>query len=83
MSVFSPTVGQWGYLNLHLEATEEGAEIILEKALQPQRKTRKMRKRKNTSRRQADKITPWVVFLLFFLDGTRDLVGTVQLQNTL
>lgn len=33
--------------------------------------------------KDADKITPWVVFLLFFLDGTMDLVGTVQLQNTL
>lgn len=82
MSVLSPTVGQCGYLNLHLEATES-AEIILEKDHQPQRETRKMRKRKDASRRQADNITPWVVFLLFFLDGTRDLVGTVQLQNTL
>lgn len=28
-------------------------------------------------------ITPFTVFLLFFLDGTMDLVGTVQLQKTL
>lgn len=38
---------------------------------------------KRKMKKDADKITPWVVFLLFFLDGTMDLVGTVQLQNTL
>lgn len=66
-----------GCLHLRVEVTENCAEIILDKTLQTgAEKKRKMEK-------DADKITPWVVFLLFFLDGTMDLVGTVQLQNTL
>lgn len=64
-----------GCLHSRVEVRENCAEIIPDKTLQTGR-GRKMEK-------DADKITPWVVFLLFFLDGTMDLVGTVQLQNTL
>lgn len=39
--------------------------------------------RKENWEQESTKFTPLVVFLLFFLDGTIDLVRTVQLQNTL
>lgn len=62
----------------------EDAEIILNETPQAWREEKGVKEgEKNTSLRQGEKITPLVVFLLFFLDGTMDLVGTVQLQNTL
>lgn len=62
-----------------------GAEIILDETLYVRmgKKKKKLKERKNVSPRRGEKITPLVVFLRFFLDGTMDLVGTVQLQNTL
>lgn len=49
----------------------------------PAQSKEKKNEKEKISLREGDKITPLVVFLLFFLDGTIDLVGTVQLQNTL
>lgn len=65
-------------------ARQKGAEIILDEI--PYERTggeKTERERTSVSPRQGEKITPLVVFLRFFLDGTMDLVGTVQLQNTL
>lgn len=58
-------------------ARQKGAEIILDET--PYERMGKERERACLG----EKITPLVVFLRFFLDGTMDLVGTVQLQNTL
>lgn len=74
---------QWD-IYTRTDAREKGAEIILDET--PYERTEKKqteRQRKNMSPRQGEKITPLVVLLRFFLDGTMDLVGTVQLQNTL
>lgn len=65
-------------------ARQKGAEIILDETPYERKGGKKAeRERKSVSPRQGEKITPLVVFLRFFLDGTMDLVGTVQLQNTL
>lgn len=66
-------------------ARKKGAEIILDETPYGRRgkTTTTERERKSVSPRRGEKVTPLVVFLRFFLDGTMDLVGTLQLQNTL
>lgn len=65
-------------------AREKDAEIILDETVcKGGKKTTTEQKRKKVSPRRGERITPLVVFLRFFLEGTMDLVGTVQLQKTL